>query len=889
MKRLILAFFGIGLAFSALQAQSQQFIPQTIVVKYSSEKSAVNHQADFESICNAKAKKTARMFSAKKQDKASAELSRIYRIEYFGNVSPIVMAKKMAQSEGVEYAEPYWIPELFGTPNDPKLGSQYYLNITKALEAHDITQGDTNFVIGIVDTGFDIYHEDLADNISINYADPINGIDDDGDGYIDNYRGWDMASNDNNPISNVEHHGTYVAGCAVATTNNGIGIASVGYKCRFLPVKVAEDSKGTLTACYEGIVYCADHGCKVINCSWGSPAKSLLAEDVVKYAQSRGCLIVASAGNSGSDVKYYPASCDGVICVSATNASDNKWNNSTYSHRVDISAPGEGIHTTYFNNSYQTAFGTSLSAPIVAGASALVWSAHPEYTATQIGELLRVTADNIDTIPENARYAGKLGSGRLNVLKALTDSTSPSLRITNYTFTADNNEFVSGAELTATIEICNYLKQVSDVTVTLSLPDNNATISNNTGKIDVLDTFGKCSMSFTATLADSLPANLTVPFQFNFKANGYCATQTLELIINPTFKTVEWGEMECTIGDNGKIGIYDYDLQLGKGFIYQKKYDLISDGALILALDKNKIASAFQTDDEFVPISAPTIVGNGDSTCIKSTIKPYDTNGITVQQNFIFDGKNLPTALICDYNIINLRKEAFENACVGLFFDWDVVNSLTNNANFDEKRKMAYIYNYGSETVYAGICLLTNGNAVPYAFEMDNDDENNLNVRDKFTNEQKWFAMNNANPTSTKSNYDLAHMLSCNNIEIKSNDTANVRFALMSAENLYELGAIADKAMKLYGINQTPHTDTEPNASNLPNIYPNPLKSTLFVECSTGIELVRIFSPTGILELEYDARQSNRVSIDIQTLDNGAHIVEVVNTDGRKSHRLVAK
>lgn len=889
MKRLTLAFFGIGLAFLSLQAQGQQFIPQTIVVKYSSEKSAVNHQADFESICKTKAKRTAKMFNAKKQDKASADINRIYRIEYDGNTSPIVIAKKMAQCEGVEYAEPYWIPETLDTPNDPKVGSQYYLNITKALEAHDITQGDTNFVIGIVDTGFDVYHEDLSDNISINYADPINGIDDDGDGYIDNYRGWDMACNDNNPISTVEHHGTYVAGCAVATTNNGIGIASVGYKCRFLPVKVSEDEKGLLTACYEGIVYCADHGCKVINCSWGSPAKSLLCDDVIKYAQSRGCLIVAAAGNTGTDVKYYPAACDGVICVSATNASDNKWKNSTYNHRVDISAPGEAIHTTYFNNSYQTAYGTSLSSPIVAGASALVWTKHPDYTATQIGELLRVTADIIDTIPANAEYAGKLGSGRLNVLKALTDSTSPSLRITDYSFTADNNEFVSGAELKAYIEICNYLKQVSSVTVTLTSPDNSAIVNTNALKIDTIDTFEKCNLSFSVTLADSLPVNYTVPFQFNFKANGYSASQTLELIINPTFKDIEWGEMECTIADNGKIGIYDYDAQLGKGFIYQKKYDLISDGALILALDEDRIASAFQTDNEFTATAMPEIFGDNDSTWAKSTIKPVDINGISILQKFVFDGKNLPNAMICDYSIINSRKETFENACVGLFFDWDVVNSLTNNASFDDKRNMGYIYNYGNETFYSGICLLTNGNAVPYVFEMDNDDENNLNVRDEFTNEQKWEAMNNANPTSTKSNFDLAHMLSCNKIEIKSNDTANVRFAIMCAENLYELNRIADKAIELYGDHLSPHTDTGANSTNSIFIYPNPVKSTLYVESSSEIELVRIFSSVGILELEEKVGKNHRTGIDIMQLSNGAHIVEVVNTDGRTSRRLVVK
>lgn len=888
MKRLILAFICISLVFSALQVDGQQFIPRTIVVKYSNEKSAANHQADFESVCKTKARRTTKMFNAKKQDKASAEINRIYRIEYDVNANPIVMAKKMAQCEGVEYAEPYWIPELLDVPNDPQLGSQYHLSITKALEAHDITHGDTNFVIGIVDTGVDIYHEDLVDNIYINYDDPINGIDDDGDGYTDNYRGWDIACNDNNPISNVQHHGTYVAGAACATTNNGIGIASVGYKCRFLPVKVAEDINGSLVASYEGIVYCADHGCKVINCSWGSPAKSLLCDDVIKYAQEKGCLIVAAAGNTGTEVKYYPASCDGVISVTGTNIKDEKWALSTYNNRIDMSAPGEGIYTTNYDSKYLSgANGTSLASPIVAAAAALVWTHRPDYTAEQIGELLRVTADNIDTIPGNAEYNGKLGSGRLNILKALTDSTSPSLRITNYSFTADNDEFVPGAELKANIEICNYLKQVSSVTVTLTTPDNSAIVSNNALKIDSIGTFGKCNLNFTATLADSLPENHTIEFQFNFKANGYSASQTLELIVNPTFKNIEWGNMECSIADNGKIGIYDYETQSGKGFIYQNKYDLISDGALILALDNDKIASAFQTDNEFIATTMPEIIKGNDSSCVKSTIKPTDINGISIQQNFIFDGKNLPNAMICDYTIVNSRKESFENASVGLFFDWDVVNSITNNANFDEKRNMGYIYNYGDETFYSGICLLTKGNAVPYAFEMDNDDERNINVRDKFTNAQKWEAMNNANPTSTKSNFDLAHMLSCNQIEIKSNDTANVRFAIMCAENLYELNIIADKAKELYCTKDGPSYQIEDAETRL-SVFPNPAKSTITVMQPTTISKINIYNASGTLELTQDV-DSYQATINVEQLTEGCHIVETISTDGQTSRRLVTK
>ena len=541
MKKLALLIIFAVATGAGLHAQDPQYLPGTVVIKLSSGKAATNLPTQFEYLCNAKTRRVARLFQTKKQDRFTAELNRIIRIEYEGNVSPAVIARKLSQMEGVEYAEPYWIPELFETPDDPLIDRQYHLNIIKAFEAQGITQGDTNIVIGIIDTGFDVYHEDLAGSIKYNYADPINGIDDDGDGYTDNFRGWDMANNDNNPSNPSSIHGTFVAGVACAVTGNGTGIAGVGGKTKFLPIKIADDESGTLTTGYEGIVYAADHGCRIINCSWGSPAKSQLCDDVIKYAQSRGCLIVAAAGNTGTDVKYYPAACDGVISVCATNSADSKWNNSTYNHRIDIAAPGEGIYSTANSNKYQSSSGTSFAAPIVSAAAALVWAAKPKMNAVQIGELLRVTADIIDTIPANAKYAGKMGSGRINILRALTENSSPSIRITDYKFTGDGDEFEAGSKVNVGLTLYNYLENVQNVRVTMESPDGSATITNGTWETELIAHMRSAECSFSAVLADALPRNATIPLRFTFSANGYTSSQTIELQANPAFRNIELG------------------------------------------------------------------------------------------------------------------------------------------------------------------------------------------------------------------------------------------------------------------------------------------------------------------------------------------------------------
>ena len=895
MKRLVAILLCLTLTAAHSLAQKIQCVPNTVIVKYKSEKAAKDRTSEFEYICKTSVKRASRMFSVRKTDSQSANLNRIYRIEYEGDATPTEMARKLAQSDGVEYAQPYWIPEILEAPDDPLIDSQYFLEITHALETFELTHGDTNIVIGIIDTGVDIYHPDLADNIKINYADPVNGIDDDLDGYVDNYRGWDLSCNDNNPISSANHHGTGVAGVAAATTNNSLGVAGVGYNTKFLPIKVADDETGSLTTCYEGIVYAADHGCKIINCSWGSPSKNLLCDDVISYAQSRGCLVIAAAGNTGTNVRYYPASSNGVISVAGTNWSDVKWSNSSYNSRIDISAPGQGNYTTRYNNGYQYANGTSFAAPIVAGAAALVWSVRKDLTATQVAELLRVTADCIDTIPENAPYAGLLGSGRINILKALTDSTSPSLRITDHKLTAENGEFVSGAKISIGIDVRNYLQPAKNVTVRLESPDGSAIIDNFVWRTDSVGTMATISSPlFTATLSDTISNNRRVVLRFRFEADSYSSWQDIEVIVNPTFKDIEWGDMQTTIADNGKIGIYDYDAQSGRGFIYQNCYNLVSDGALILALDKSRIASAFQNDNEFGCISKPTIKAEAGTNHILSTIKPKEISGINVNQDFIFDSRNLPTGFVCDYKFTNTRNEEFDNACAGLYFDWDLVNSLTNEADYDPKRKMLYIYNTGDIGIFGGICLLDSGNAVPYVFEIDNERSNSINIKESFNNEQKWEAMNSPRQASTSINTDLALMLTRNGLKLSKNDTVSLRFAILASENLHELNRAADKAIELYGPKQqnTPPDDDDnvsDNAAALSlNVYPTCFESIIYIESASNIADISIYNASGVLEMQ-TAGAGNSAAIDASGLKSGIHIVSVTNSDGRKLRRMVVK
>ncbi|MFM7078590.1 MAG: S8 family serine peptidase, partial [Bacteroidota bacterium] len=194
--------------------------------------------------------KTAPAVERNARGQKMVDLSLIYQIQFDQSIQIEKAVNSILRTGLVEYAEPKFLPRLLFNPNDPNLGLQYHIGKIQAYAAWDIEQGDTSVVIGITDTGGDLDHPDMLANLKINYNEPVDGIDNDSDGYIDNYRGWDLGENDNNPSVNASDHGSHVAGCAAAVTNNNVGVAAPGFNCKYLPVKISSAS-GSLTKAYE--------------------------------------------------------------------------------------------------------------------------------------------------------------------------------------------------------------------------------------------------------------------------------------------------------------------------------------------------------------------------------------------------------------------------------------------------------------------------------------------------------------------------------------------------------------------------------------------------------------------------------------------------------------
>lgn len=347
---------------------------------------------------------------------------------------------RSAAGGDIEYAEPNYILTADLVPNDPDFSAMYNLrNVGQnggvegadiaAPEAWNTTTGG-GVVVAVIDTGVDYTHPDLAANVWTNAGEiPDNGIDDDNNGYVDDWRGWDFCNHDNDPYDD-HSHGTHCAGIIAAAGNNGTGVAGVCWTAKIMPLKfMAASGAGSTSEAVNAILYAARMGARVASNSWGGSGYSQALKDAIEAADGAGMIFVAAAGNSARDNDinaHYPSSydCKNVISVAATDNRDLLASFSCYGlASVDIGAPGVAIRSTVPGGGYATYDGTSMATPHVAGAAALALSHAPEK------DHHRVIADILGGATPLSSLDGRVASGgRLNLQQMLDpepDRTAP--------------------------------------------------------------------------------------------------------------------------------------------------------------------------------------------------------------------------------------------------------------------------------------------------------------------------------------------------------------------------------------------------------------------------------------------------------------------------------
>lgn len=748
------------------------------------------------------------------QAEKPADITLIYRITYAANLPMQKVINGLNTLGLFEYVEPNFIQEKTYTTNDQYQAQQWYIVSTRANLAWDVWQGDPNMIIGITDSGIDTNHVDLLPNIRVNTAEPYDGIDNDGDGYIDNRLGWNMWANSPNIYDEENSHGTFVAGIAGAKTDNSTGMSGLGFKCKIMPVRI-DDYVGNYIRAYEGIVYAADHGCKVINCSWGSKYFSNFGWDVIQYAViNKDALIAAAAGNENNEVPYYPASYQYVLNVGGLQQTNIKSPSSSWGGQLDLVAYGSSIYSAWNPNTYTTSGGTSAATPMVSAAGALLRSYYPGWSALKAAQQIKESADpSVYSIPSNNTYNSKLGKGKLDMYKMLVDTSFTSAVILNKKVSDNNdNNFYTGDTLRIWGLVKNYLQTQTNVTITISTTSAYVTLLNTTFNINTLNQNDTTTINppFTAIVLNS-PANQKVEFKFTITSSSYSSVEWLSDTINRNRVNLDVGNVTMTVPSNGAIGYGGNNAVNGYGFQFQDSGPLFYDAGFLVGRSgsPNKVMDNVysQTAPNFDSDWANVITAQRRNifyTADKDVFGRFDDAGAGGNRIGVkvdhrgFGWAGLDENFVILEYCIRPTTANLTNISTGIFADWDILQYNINMAATDTARKMIYAYSTEPQSIYAGIVLLTKQPAHYYALNSDGTG-GSVNIYDGFTADEKLGLLSGTQQRQTTSTPgDVSTMLGVGPVNIALIDSFKIAVAFVAGKDLAAIQQAADSAYARY-------------------------------------------------------------------------------------------
>ena len=748
-------------------------------------------------------------------------------IEYDADITPEIVSKKISSYSFIEYAEPKPVHTFNTAPNDPMISMQNYLNQIHAFEAWEYYESSSrkdSILISIVDTGIDTNHEDLLSALYINAGEDgldqkgvskrANGIDDDLNGFIDDWSGWDFASSanivsgDNSPFPG-HFHGTHVAGIAAAISENEKGIAGIARRVKILPVKVSKDDSTSLTVenSYEGLLYAAAMGARIINCSWGSPSPSIAEAEIVANAQQFGCLIVAGAGNDGKETSFYPASYPNVLSVAAVYYDATKTSYSNFSPSVDISAPGSSIFSTLKGNTYGYSSGTSMSAPIISGTAALIASVFPLADAQQIAARIISSAKNIDSI--NPLFARKIGFGLVDCMAALSQKNLQYIAIIQKQITDETADdmYTPGESIDISLSIKNVLETVDSAYIIASCADSNVNIvfKKDTIYAGTLQPSTVYSLPFplSFTLPENPPYNYPLLIHLDiYSASSLIARDAVQLVINPTYRTLAENDITVTINSQGNIGYNDYPSNTqGQGLASSYyPYSVLFEGAFMAGISPNRLsniardASGDAQDQSWIikdpiKVSIPGMIADLEAHITFKDEYKADQAGFTVKQKvYQSNDDSLKDILLLSYEITNNSGVNYDSVFAGLFFDWDIGPAGQNNiCGFNQLKGYGYCYNDVLDKLpYTGVALLT-GQSLNYC-SIDNDGGGGyINIYDGFSRNEKWRAMSGGLTRAFSRPTDVSMVISGGPERLDAEETKKFVFAVFIGTNEQDL------------------------------------------------------------------------------------------------------
>jgi len=867
----------------------------------------------------------------------SAGLSRIFEVKYSSEIDPVVLARKISNMPGVEYAEPRYIFQTSLVPNDPLTSS--YTTLHNFEEAWDVTTGSSDVIIGIVDTGVNYLHEDLKNKAWVNEDEiPDNGIDDDDNGFVDDYLGWDFfervdGSNvisDNNPFAEFNDHGTIVAGIATAEANNGVGIAGTGFNSRYMAIKsggredlpeTEDDESRSIPFGLEGIIYGVLNGADIINASWGGNIEGLSTTanyslDVANFAIEAGVLIVSSSGNSNSTDFNYISSFDGILSVGSVTSAASRSNFSNYGYSVDVFALGSSVRSAVGvdTTGYGFASGTSMSSPVVAGLAGLIKSEYPDWSARRILHQIRSTSVAFDS-PENPLLLGK---GMIDAYAALTD-LKPGISVRNSSFSdKDGTSLSVGESGVLELMLINFAESSTSLSATLTVLQDDILITEGVVSIGALATNDSTIIEFQFDIPDNFDLELTPTFVVSFEDPDLSYTD-FDVV---QYEALSFGVMNAnnitmSFGANGTIGFSDPSSATGgigfipEGFsniLYEAGIIMMEDGNIFLNEDpliaNNVRGSGAFYNSDFDP-DVPYIVNNpgevadaqGSGSFVPNSFS--DLSGFQTQLNtFAYADEDVLNAVFTQYLITNVSGESQDDFYMGVFSDWDVNNYANNSVIYDPTNEFMYIFDSTVDNDYPYVAIIPMQTASSN-LAIDNgysgtDSPYRFNLYDGYTDEEKANSLKAGTNNANANGADVSTVVASGPYDFYDGVSISLGFIYVYGADYPELrdNVLAAKAKNVFPVDEPGlYTSSEietdiPKITRLSQNYPNPFNPSTeinFELAESGFTELKIFNVLGqeVQTLINEVRSAGRYNIQLNAnaLNSGIYFAVLKSGD----------
>ncbi len=761
-------------------------------------------------------------------------MERILRLELpsAADVAPLVA--RLSRHPLVEWAECAPLRHTDLLPNDSRYSELWAPAAVSAPAAWDLaTPGTHDVILADVDTGVELAHPDLAAALWTNTAEAsgTTGVDDDGNGYVDDIHGYDLRADDDdpNPDPGDTSHGTHTAGTAACVTNNGAGVSCLAWNAAQLMAVRA--GHGTLVSHgVEGLWYAALSGARIANCSWGGDSYSYYEHEVIRAVRELGLLVVAAAGNNGSSREHYPGAYPEVLCVASLDADNHKLSSSQYGGWVDLAAPGSSILSTVIGGSYGYKTGTSMAAPQVASLAALVLHQHPAYSVDQLREHITFTCNDLGST--NPSYAEDLGRGMINAQRALAESPC-ALVLAETSFDDANGDGIAdpGEELEMQIRLNAVLGDFSSIQLSLSLPEGGGTVLDGTAQFTSV-TQGNSVINSDALrlrLDEGLENGSRVKLRLLITANnGFSHRQFDWLVVSPVYVTHDNGQLQCSLSGQGSLGYHDFatNSQVGSGLIWPSgASEHLYHGSLMVACANGLVADNAEylsgIGGDFVAgTPSITMQENGDT---QTGNAGFDDSNMEIplglhvdQRSWTFSGTNEADLLLVEYTLLNTGSASISALRPGLWMDFDI-----NGDWGDDTAGWISSAGCGWQTdasgAYLGICLLTDVVAGFRVCHWDEWQAGGLSDSEKLSYMSSGFSQ-----TSCDTPDDLQLLLSAPAHDLAAGELRVVAFGILGANSTAGLEQGASVARSRYiALDAGDSAHIQPDLWNL-SLYPNP-------------------------------------------------------------------